>query len=316
MQAREGVTGPLQPLFGQPETFNQDRILHAGNFMTWGRSYRLSKITIIDLKNAGVDETIMMALRALDNSRVYDRKSFDALLAGIGPRKIGEAEHKLIRKFAQLGLLRLEKIIPYRSAREWAEALIFAVVIALGVRTFLIAPFKIPSGSMIPTIAIGDHIFATMFSYGIPVPFTDIKLLPGKIERGDIVIFPYPENPEVDYIKRVVATGGEKVFIKNDQVFIDGKPLKQPYAYFDPSHRLDGDSKKSNYMSLNEPTTVPAGKLFVMGDNRYNSADSRYWGFVDEKTVKGRGWIIYFSHDPAAGWLSGYRLGRIASTLE
>ncbi len=280
--------------------------------MTWSRSYRLSQITIIDLKNAGVDETIMMALRALDNSRVYDRKSFDALLSGIGPRKIGEAERKLIRKFSQLGLLRLERIIPYRGAREWAEALIFAVVIALGVRTFLIAPFKIPSGSMIPTIMVGDHIFATMFSYGIPVPFTDTKLAPRKIERGDIVIFPYPRNPEIDYIKRVVATGGEEVVIDNDQVFIDGKPLKESYAYHDPQFRSDGDSHKSNF----GPVKVPEGRLFVMGDNRYNSQDSRYWGFVDEKTVKGRGWIIYFSHDPEGGWFAGYRLGRIASMLD
>lgn len=276
--------------------------------MTRGRSYRLSKTTIVDLKNAGIEETILMALRGLDNSRVYDKNSFDALLSGIGPRKIGEAEHKLIRKFAQLGMLRLERIIPYRGAREWAEALIFAVVIALGVRTFLIAPFKIPSGSMIPTIMVGDHIFATMFSYGIPVPFTDIKLMPEKIERGDIVIFPYPRNPDIDYIKRVVATGGEKVVIKNDQVFIDGEPLEEPYAFHDPRF---GGSRKSNF----GPVTVPEGKLFVMGDNRYNSQDGRVWGFVDEKTVKGRGWIIYFSHDPDAGWFDGYRLGRIASTL-
>jgi signal peptidase I len=199
--------------------------------------------------------------------------------------------------------------------REWVDALVFAIVIAAVVRTFLIAPFKIPSGSMYPTIEVGDHIFATMFDYGIPVPFTDIKLGRQEIQRGDIVIFPFPSDPDIDYIKRVVGRGGETVEMKGEQVYIDGKPLAEPYAWYDPhvvnARRLNGQAPP-NF----GPIRVPPGKLFVMGDNRYNSSDSRFWGFVDEKTVKGRGWVIYFSHDPGKGWFSGYRIGRIASQLD
>lgn len=280
--------------------------------MAWGRSYQINDSTIYELRRAGMDEVVLAALGSAKSGKLYDRKSFNDLLAGLGPRKLGDAERKLIHKYAQMSLLRLERIIPSRSLREWAEALIFAVIIALVVRSFLIAPFKIPSGSMYPTIEIGDHIFATMFSYGIPIPFTDVKLARRDVQRGDIVIFPFPKNPEIDYIKRVIATGGETVSIRNNQVMINGKPLEEPYSYYDQRYRSNGKERDSNF----GPVKVPAGHLFVMGDNRYNSLDSRYWGFVDEKTVKGRGWIIYFSHDPEAGWFAGYRIGRIASTLQ
>ena len=101
--------------------------------------------------------------------------------------------------------MRLDLLIPNRTIREWTEALIFAVVVATFVRTYFFAPFQIPSGSMLPTIQIGDHIFASMYTYGSPIPFSDIKLFKKPVKRGDIVIFPYPQDPSIDYIKRAVG---------------------------------------------------------------------------------------------------------------
>ncbi len=266
------------------------------------------------MQEAGLDEVVVTSLRG-HAGKTFGRQAFNALLDGLGPKKLGPDERKVVSKLSQLSLLRLERFIPNRSLREWVDALVFAVVIAAVVRTFLIAPFQIPSGSMYPTIEVGDHIFATMFSYGIPVPLTDVKLAPREIERQDIVIFPFPSDPSIDYIKRVIARGGETVEMRGEQVLVNGKPLDEPYAYYDPNviraRRMTGQAPPTY-----GPVKVPAGHLFVMGDNRFNSSDSRYWGFVDERTVKGKAWVIYFSHDPDAGLLSGYRVDRIAHTLD
>ena len=279
-----------------------------------GRSYRITDTALQELKEAGLSDVALASLRGM-RGETLGKAAFDERLGQLGPRKLDESECKLIRKFAQLSLLRLERFIPNRSLREWVDALVFAVVIAAVVRTFIIAPFKIPSGSMYPTIEVGDHIFATMFSYGIPVPFTDVKLAPSKVQRGDIVIFPFPADPSVDYIKRVIATGGETVEMRGEQVYIDDKPISEPYAYYDP-HVLRARQLTGQAPPHFGPVRVPEGKLFMMGDNRFNSSDSRYWGFVDEKTVKGKGWVIYFSHDPEDGLLQGYRLGRIAHVIQ
>ena len=279
-----------------------------------GRSYRITDAVLEELREAGLSEVALTSLRAL-RSQSIKGKAFEQRLAALGPKKLDEAEIKLIRKYSQLSLLRLERFIPNRSLREWVDALVFAVVIAAVVRTFIIAPFKIPSASMEPTIQVGDHIFAKMFSYGLPVPFTDVRIAPREIQRGDIVIFPFPADPSIDYIKRVVGRGGETVEMKGDQMYIDGKPLSEPYAFYDPQvirlRQLNGQQPQQF-----GPVKVPPGKLFVMGDNRFNSSDSRYWGFVDEASVKGKGWIIYFSHDPEEGWFDGYRLGRIAHVID
>jgi len=278
-----------------------------------GRSYRVSDAALEELKEAGLSEVALASLRACCG-QTFKARSFNERLEQLGPRKLDESERRLIRKFTQLSLLRLERFIPNRSHREWADALIFAVVIAAVVRTFIIAPFKIPSGSMYPTIRVGDHIFATMFSYGIPVPLTDTKLIPEPIHRGDVIIFPFPGDPSVDYIKRVIGLGGETVEMKGTQVYIDDKPLNEPYAYYDPqvlrAQQISGQAPQHF-----GPVRVPPGHLFMMGDNRFNSSDSRYWGFVDARTVKGRGWVVYFSHNPDDGWFEGYRLGRIAHVI-
>ena len=196
--------------------------------------------------------------------------------------------------------------------------MIFAVVVATIVRTYFFAPFQIPSGSMLPTIQIGDHIFASMYTYGSPIPFTDIKLFKKPVKRGDIVIFPYPQDPSIDYIKRAVGLPGDTLEIRNDKVFINGEPLDEPYAYFEPNERKSRQAQglTAAPSSRYGPVKIPQGKLFAMGDNRYNSADSRYWGFVNIDTITGKGQIIYWSHDPDESIFSGYRFERIFDFLE
>jgi signal peptidase I len=282
--------------------------------MALGRSYQLTDVTLRELKEAGLAEGALEALRSQNNGRVYRTTEFQELLARLGDNKVSQEDRRVIQKFARLSLLRLERFIPNRGLREWVDALVFALVIAAIVRTFIVAPFKIPSGSMIPTILVGDHIFATMFSYGVPVPFTHVKLFPEPIQRQDVVIFPFPGDPSVDYIKRVIAKGGETVMVRGTEVFIDGKPLSEPYAYYDPGI-LQAYRRNSQTPPDFGPVRVPEGYLFVMGDNRFNSSDSRVWGFVDAATVLGRAQVIYWSHDPNDDLFSGYRLGRIGHLL-
>jgi len=212
-------------------------------------------------------------------------------------------------------VFRLERVIPHRGLREWVEALLIALIVATLFRTFLFAPFEIPSGSMRPTLKVGDRLFASRFAYGIPVPFAHTRLFEQGIERKDIVIFPYPRNPSTDFIKRVIAVGGETVEVRGKAVYVDGTRLDEPYAYYDP--RIERELKRTGRgMPDYGPVTVPHGKLFVMGDNRLNSADSRVWGFVDADTVEAKGTVIYWSHDPRRGWLSGYHLGRVGTILQ
>ena len=279
------------------------------------RSYRITDSALEELGAAGLDENVLAALRPHKSGKALGKKALDDVLSRLGRKTLSSEERKLIRKYTQLGMLRLEWIIPNRSLREWIEALVFAVAIAMVVRTFVIAPFKIPSGSMIPTIQVGDHIFATMFSYGVPVPFTDIKLFSREVHRGDIIIFPYPLDPSVDYIKRVIAREGETVAVRNGKVLINGDVLNESYAYYDESimaqYRRQGRSLPDF-----GPVRVPPGHLFVMGDNRLNSSDSRVWGFVSESAVKGKGQIVYWSHDPREGWMGGYHLSRIGTLLQ
>jgi signal peptidase I len=275
--------------------------------MVFRRAFQLSEQTLKDLKETGIRPAVLSALQAKMRGSVYGQEEFHQVLAGLGPSPTPE-EADAILKYCRLSLLRLERIIPNRGLREWLDAAVFALVIALLVRTFLFAPFKIPSSSMVPTIQVGDHIFATMFSYGIPVPFTDIKLFPQPIERDDIVIFPYPGDPSVDYIKRVIAVGGDTVEIEGTVVKVNGKASEVPFAHY------DGAAECGQFCAVQ---TVPPGHLLVMGDNRSNSMDSRFWGYVDERTVKGKGRIVYWSHDPNEGLfsLSGYRFGRIGHLL-
>ena len=190
---------------------------------------------------------------------------------------------------------------------EYVEAIITALILALLIRTFVVQAFKIPSGSMIPTLVIGDHILVNKFLYGTQIPFTDKKILifrePAK---GDIIVFKYPENPTKDFIKRVIATEGDTIEEKNKIVYVNGEPVVETYAYhYDPTMRSDSDRRDTFGRIL-----VPKDKIFVMGDNRDHSYDSRFWGFVDEKEVKGKAFIIYWSWDPDK-WVRFNRIGRL-----
>lgn len=191
---------------------------------------------------------------------------------------------------------------------EYTEAIITALILALVIRAYIIQAFKIPSGSMIPTLLIGDHILVNKFIYGTEIPFTDRRILVLRNpEKGDIIVFKYPENPKKDFIKRVIATGGDVIEEKNKVVYINGQALKEPYAvHSDTGLRPVGNDPRDNF----GPITVPKGKLFMMGDNRDQSYDSRYWGFVDLKEVRGEALIIYWSWDPD-NWVRFDRIGRL-----
>ena len=163
--------------------------------------------------------------------------------------------------------------------REYAEALIVAVLLALVIRAFVVQAFKIPSGSMLPTLQIGDHILVNKFLYYF-VP----------IRRGDIVVFKFPQDETRDFIKRIIGLPGETLEIRGKQILINGAPLKEPYAVYS-----DGPFARGGNRDRLGPLVIPAGQLFMMGDNRDHSMDSRVWGYLDVHKIKGKAFIVYFS---------------------
>jgi signal peptidase I len=187
------------------------------------------------------------------------------------------------------------------KVRENIEALVIAVILALFIRAFVVQAFKIPSGSMQNTLLIGDYILVNKFIYGVKIPFTGITVLPIKNpQRGDIIVFKFPEDPSKDFIKRVVAVGGDTVEERDKQIYVNGKLQVNPHAiYSDP--RLFSDPRMYPPELLKRdnmpPIKVPEGKLFVMGDNRDESNDSRFWGLVDLSAVRGKAFMIYWSWD-------------------
>jgi signal peptidase I len=185
--------------------------------------------------------------------------------------------------------------------RENVEALVIAVILALFIRAFVVQAFKIPSGSMENTLLIGDYILVNKFIYGVKLPFTDVTVVPIKDpRRGDIIVFKYPGDPSKDYIKRVVGVGGDSIDIRDKKVYVNGELQENAFAKFTDSrifsdpHRYPGNIlQRDNY----GPKKVPQGELFVMGDNRDSSNDSRFWGFVPKSSVRGRAFVIYWSWD-------------------
>ena len=179
--------------------------------------------------------------------------------------------------------------------REYTEAIIIALLLALFIRTFVVQAFKIPSGSMLYTLLIGDHILVNKFIYGIKNPFNGNTWIPiKKPERGDVVVFKYPINPAQDYIKRVIGLEGDTIEIRNKKVYVNGEPQDESYTIFLDKKTLPAGEVNRDNMP---PITVPDNSLFVMGDNRDNSYDSRFWKFVDLKAVKGKAFIFYWSWD-------------------
>jgi signal peptidase I len=193
--------------------------------------------------------------------------------------------------------------------REYAEALTLALALALAIRSSVVQAFKIPSGSMLPTLQIGDHILVNKLAYDLRLPFLDKSVLQvGTPSPGDVVVFVYPLDPTKDYIKRVVGAPGDIVMVRNKRVYINGTLWNDPHAYFsDGEGKGFGGRPRDNF----GPVTVPAGQLFVMGDNRDHSYDSRFWGFVDAKEVKGRAFLIYWSWDGTDRWIRWDRLGAV-----
>ncbi|MEF3168107.1 MAG: signal peptidase I [Deltaproteobacteria bacterium] len=195
-------------------------------------------------------------------------------------------------------------------AWEYAQAILIALVLALLIRTFVVQAFKIPSGSMINTLLIGDHLLVNKFVYGIRNPLTRALWVPvSQPQRGDVVVFIYPVEPEKDFIKRVIGVGGDTVEIRDKKVFVNGELFPDPpgVQHTDP-HVIPGSLQPRDNMG---PVKVPEGSLFVLGDNRDQSYDSRFWGFVPVKDVKGKAFIIYWSWDGNRFLPRLDRLGRL-----
>ena len=193
--------------------------------------------------------------------------------------------------------------------REYAEAIIVALVLALFIRTFVVQAFKIPSGSMEPTLEIGDHILVNKFIYGIKLPFTSISLLPlGNPKRGDVIVFIYPLDTSKDFIKRVVAVEGDTVKIVNKKLYINGAEVDDSRAVYKENTFFAAEIQKRDNFGL---VTVPHGHLFVLGDNRDRSLDSRFWGFVPLKDVRGKAFMIYWSWNGQETTLRWKRIGQL-----
>jgi signal peptidase I len=184
--------------------------------------------------------------------------------------------------------------------REYAEAITIAIILALFIRTFVVQAFKIPSGSMKPTLLVGDHILVNKFIYGVKIPFTDKTIIElGQPKRGDVVVFKYPLDTSKDYIKRVIGLPGDEVGLSNKKLYVNGKLTQDIHA----SYSTFGNLRNFG------PVTVPSDHIFVMGDNRDESSDSRVWGFVPLPYLKGKAFLIYWSWDRTDFGVRWSRLG-------
>ena len=186
--------------------------------------------------------------------------------------------------------------------REYFESLVVAVILALFVRTWVFQAFKIPTGSMEPNLLIGDHLIVNKMRF-VPV------------KRGDVVVFKFPKDPERDFVKRVIGLPGDKVELHHKKVFINGQPIDEPYAHFMEPPSADGSPKIDDVREEYGPVNVPADQYFMMGDNRDNSEDSRYWGFLPKSYIKGNAEFLYFSVDDQANLVSGTRWERLGKIV-
>jgi signal peptidase I len=201
-----------------------------------------------------------------------------------------------------------EETMPQKSlVRELAEGLITAVLVAFLLKLFIIEAFRIPSGSMIPTLDVGDQILVYKLAYGVRSPFGDHYWVRfHDPSRGDVVVFRYPKDETKDFIKRVIGLPGDRIAVKNKIVYVNGKPLTEHYVqYLQP---LDfGQGVRDNMPE----TLVPPNDFFVMGDNRDDSYDSRFWGFVDRRKILGRALIIYWSWNTVGKSIRFDRIGKL-----
>ena len=196
------------------------------------------------------------------------------------------------------------------TVREYFESIVIAVILALFVRTWVVQAFKIPTGSMENNLLIGDHLLVNKFVFAPTLTRVEDALLPiDPIRRGDIIVFKYPEDPERDFIKRVIGLPGETIELRDKKVHINGSPLDEPYVRFlfpfDPAGSEAAAVVEFDPRRAYGPVTVPPGHYFMMGDNRDNSEDSRYWGFLPRDYVKGKALFVYFSFGDGSTGLTG-----------
>jgi len=207
---------------------------------------------------------------------------------------------------------------------EYSRSFFPVILAVLLLRSFVVEPFRIPSGSMMPTLLVGDFILVNKFSYGLRLPVLNAKVLPlGEPERGDVVVFRFPQNESIDYIKRVVGVPGDQIYYRNKTLYVNGEPIRQialpPYVgegagkghtgALRAVEDIDGiehdilinprtgDLPGGCAVLASGPVNVPDGSYFVMGDNRDNSNDSRCWGFVPEANLVGRAFAIWMNWD-------------------
>jgi len=200
--------------------------------------------------------------------------------------------------------------------REYFESLVIAVILALFVRTWVFQAFKIPSGSMEKGLLIGDHLIVNKMEFAPSVARFEHALLPGRdVRRGDIIVFKSPEQPDRDLIKRVIGLPGDRLELRRKKIYINGKPIDEPYVQYLEPPSTDGPPKTDDLREEYGPVTVPEHQYFMMGDNRDNSQDSRYWGFLPETYIKGRALFIYFSLGDDASVLGGIRWGRLLNLV-
>ena len=207
-----------------------------------------------------------------------------------------------------------EKMLRKKFFKDYLEPIIIAVLIALFIRAFVVQAFRIPSGSMEPTLMVGDYLIVNKFIYGIRIPYTDVKFFQfKKPQRGDIIVFIFPVDPSKDFIKRVIGTEGEKVEIIRNKIYINDKLIDDLWGHF-----VIDDFPRSFLQRMENfgPVVVPKDSLFVLGDNRDNSEDSRFWGFLNINAVLGKAIIIYFSWDRnAENLLDKVRWSRIGKLI-
>lgn len=198
---------------------------------------------------------------------------------------------------------------PKSKIKEYVESIIIAILIALFIRTFIICAYKIPSRSMAPTLLVGDHILVNKFIYGVKIPLLRRTIIPAsEPKRGEVVVFIYPNDRSKDFIKRVIGVAGDKIEIKNKKIFINDEEFKDSYGIFSDSLVLPKSLQPRDNFG---PIIVPEKSIFVMGDNRDESLDSRFWGFVNLKDVEGKAFIIYWSWNRDENNLRWNRLGQL-----
>jgi signal peptidase I len=187
------------------------------------------------------------------------------------------------------------------TIREYFESIVIAVILALFIRTFVVQAFKIPTGSMEENLLIGDHLLVNKFVFGPTASRIERALLPiSDVKRGDVVVFKYPEEPDRDFIKRVIGLPGETLEVREKKVYVNGRPLDEPYAHYLRPIAAPSEFHEVTSFDVRErfgPVTVPPRQFFVMGDNRDNSQDSRYWGFLPRQNIKGKALFIYWSYE-------------------